>query len=408
MPKQIAIVGAGPSGLMAAEVLVAHGFSVTVYDAMPSAGRKFLQAGRGGLNISHIHSLDSFIASYGNSAAWLAPMIRDFDAQAIQDWMRELGIDSFVGSSGRIFPADKKAAPLLRAWLHRLKQSGVVFCMKHRFIGWQDNALLFQLTENQTLIHADAVVLALGGASWPQLGSKGDWFELLINLGVNVAPLKPSNCSFCVNWTRHIVDHFAGSPIKPVVMEYRDVLGQCHQHQGELIMSSTGLEGGLIYRFSAQLREAIEHYGPQQITLDLIPSISEQQALAKLNQSSSRLSLSNQLKNALNLSPVKIALVQEYIKQGSQPKNKASLVKLLKHYPVTLTQTGSLVEAISTAGGVRRDAVNENLMLNALPSVFCVGEMLDWEAPTGGYLLTGSLATARWGAYGVTQWLSQA
>lgn len=405
MAKQVAVIGAGPAGLMAAEVLVSQGFLVSVYDAMPSAGRKFLQAGRGGLNISHSLVIDEFLLQYGEASHWLAPMIRAFDAAAIQMWMKGLGIDSFIGSSGRIFPTDKKAAPLLRAWLHRLKQAGVSFHMKHCFVGWQGRSLLFNCSNAQKLVNADAVVMALGGASWPQLGSKGDWLAGFAQQGVDVAPFKPANCSFQVTWSQHLIQHHAGAPIKPVTLYYQDNLGQVHQHQGELILSASGLEGGLIYRFSAMLRDAIESFGTQTIYLDMLPSLNAQQALVKLNQQPARMSLSNKLKNGLHLSTVKISLVQEWIKQNQQAMTHDSLVHLLKHYPVSLIATGEIEQAISSAGGVKQSALDEQLMLNAKPGVFCVGEMLDWEAPTGGYLLTASLATARWGAQGVAAWL---
>lgn len=405
MAKQVAVIGAGPAGLMAAEVLVSQGFLVSVYDAMPSAGRKFLQAGRGGLNISHSLAIDEFLLQYGEASNWLTPMIRAFDASAIQAWMKGLGIDSFIGSSGRIFPIDKKAAPLLRAWLHRLKQAGVSFHMKHRFIGWQGASLLFNHADTQELVSADAVVMALGGASWPQLGSKGEWLAPFAQQGIEVAPFRPANCSFNVAWSQHLVQHYAGAPIKPVILHYQDSAGQSYQHQGELILSASGLEGGLIYRFSAVLRDAIQSFGSQTIYLDMLPSLNEQQALNKLNQSSARLSLSNKLKTSLNLSAVKIGLVQEWVKQHNVTPNYVSLVQLLKHYPVSLIAVGEIAQAISSAGGVKQSALDERLMLTTKPGVFCVGEMLDWEAPTGGYLLTASLATARWAAQGVAEWL---
>ena len=405
MSKRVVVVGAGPAGLMAAEVLVTNGFLVSVYDAMPSAGRKFLQAGRGGLNITHSQPVDEFVHNYYEASNWLAPMIRGFNASAIQVWMKELGIDGFVGSSGRIFPGDKKAAPLLRAWLHRLKQAGVVFYMKHRFIGWNEESLLMTCPDGQSLVQADAFVMALGGASWPQLGARGDWLASFAQKGIDVAPFRPANCSFNVAWSHHLIQRYAGAPIKPVTLHYHDYLGRNHQHQGELILSASGLEGGLIYRFSSLLRDAIELCGTQTIHLDLLPGLNEQQALNKLNQASARLSLSNKLKSSLHLSAVKIGLVQEWIKQHNVTPNDASLVQLLKRYPVSLVAVGDIAQAISSAGGVKQTALNEKLMLTTKPGVFCVGEMLDWEAPTGGYLLTASLATARWGALGVTEWL---
>ena len=407
MPKHVAVIGAGPAGLMTAEVLVAHGFSVSVYDAMPSAGRKFLQAGRGGLNISHSLNIDDFVQNYYEASTWLAPMIRAFDTTAIQSWMSGLGIASFVGSSGRIFPADKKAAPLLRAWLHRLKQSGVVFHMKHRFVGWRGQALLVDTPTGQKTIASDAMVLALGGASWPQLGSKGDWLDMFACTGIEVAPFRPANCSFNVAWSEYMQQHYAGSPIKPVALTYEDVHGQSYRCQGELIVSSSGLEGGLIYGFSALLREAIADNGPQTVYLDLLPSLSLDQVRQKLMQAPQRLSLSNKLTSTLKLSAVKVALIQENLKGEVSGVSLKIVAERLKHCPVKLTGTGLLEEAISSAGGVKATALDERLMLTEKPGVFCVGEMLDWEAPTGGYLLTASLATARWGAQGVVSWLNR-
>lgn len=407
MPKQVAVIGAGPAGLMAAEVLVAHGFSVSVYDAMPSAGRKFLQAGRGGLNISHSLHLDAFLQNYYEASTWLAPMIRAFDATAIQSWMSGLGIGSFVGSSGRIFPTDKKAAPLLRAWLHRLKQSGVVFHMKHRFVRWQDQAVLFDTPTGQKTIAPDATVLALGGASWPQLGSKGDWLKGFKQLGIEVAEFKPANCSFNVAWSQHMQQHYAGSPIKPVALTFEDTHGQCLYRQGELVLSSSGLEGGLIYGYSALLREAISNNGSHSIYLDLVPGLTLEQVMQKLMQAPQRLSLSNKLSTTLKLSAVKVALIQESLKAEASKPSLKTVAEKLKHYPIVLTGTGLLAEAISSAGGVKVTAMDEQLMLKVKPGVFCVGEMLDWEAPTGGFLLTASLATARWGAQGVVSWLNR-
>lgn len=407
MPKQVAVIGAGPAGLMAAEVLVAHGLSVSVYDAMPSAGRKFLQAGRGGLNISHSLHIDDFLQNYYEASTWLAPMVRAFDATAIQSWMSGLGIASFVGSSGRIFPTDKKAAPLLRAWLHRLKQSGVVFHMKHRFVGWQGQALLLDTPTGQKTIASDAMVLALGGASWPQLGSKGDWLDMFALLGIEVAPFRPANCSFNVAWSEHMQQQYAGFPIKPVALTFQDANGRSYRRQGELMVSSSGLEGGLIYGYSALLREAIVDNGPQTIQLDLLPSLSLDHVRQKLMQAPQRLSLSNKLTTALKLSAVKVVLIQESLKGEASKASLKIVAERLKHYPIQLTGTGLLAEAISSAGGVKAAALDEQLMLNAKPGVFCVGEMLDWEAPTGGYLLTASLATARWGAQGVVSWLNR-
>lgn len=401
----VVIIGAGPAGLMAAEVLSREGVLVNVYDAMPSAGRKFLQAGRGGLNITHINDFSVFMSAYAEQQSWLSPMIAAFDNQAIQLWMKDLGVASFVGSSGRVFPDDKKAAPLLRAWLHRLRKQGVVFHMKHRFVGWHETEVQFETPIEKISVAADAVVLALGGASWPALGSDGRWVELLSRQGITVSPLKPANCSFVVPWSEYLVAHYAGHPIKPVVLSYQNLAGEVCSHKGELMLSASGLEGGLIYQVSAPLREAILSRGEQIIYLDLMPDWSNVKITRQLSKQSKSLSLVNQLKRGLKLTGVKVALLNEYLINMNTSPDITLLPFLIKKLPIKLISVGSLAEAISTAGGVSRSEFDVNLMLQRKPGVFCAGEMLDWEAPTGGYLLTAVLATGRHAACGVLKWL---
>lgn len=402
---RVAIVGAGPAGLMAAEVLSREGVLVSVYDAMPSAGRKFLQAGRGGLNITHSNDFSVFMSAYAEQQAWLAPMIAEFDNRAIQAWMKGLGVDSFVGSSGRVFPTGKKAAPLLRAWLHRLRQQGVVFHMKHRFVGWDNSQLRFETAEGIVSVAADAVVLALGGASWPNLGSDGRWVEILSQFNINIASLRPANCSFVVRWSDYLISNYAGCPIKPVVLSYQNLSGQTLVYKGELMLSASGLEGGLIYQVSAPLRDAIMFHGEQTIYLDLMPDWSAAEIDQSLRKQSKTLSLANQLKRGLKLSGVKLALINEHLITMKTNHDSAALANLLKKMPIKLIEAGALAEAISTAGGVIKTEFDSCLMLQRKPGVFCAGEMLDWEAPTGGYLLTAVLATGRHAGYGVLAWL---
>lgn len=404
MLARIAIVGAGPAGLMAAEYL-SQNHEVHVYDAMPSAGRKWLQAGRGGLNISHSRPFAEFMTAYGTAESWLAPMIAEWDADAIRQWMRSLGVDSFVGSSGRIFPQDKKAAPLLRAWLTRLKQQGVQFHMRHRLVDWQEQTLLLACAQGQLSVNYDAVILALGGASWPHLGSDGQWFHLLQQKQIALNAFLPANCGFQVHWSQYLLQH-AGQPLKPVSIRYTMEQAEIVQ-QGELMLSATGLEGSLIYQHAANLRQLLLAQGQQIIYLDLLPNLSLQQIEQRWHNSNPRHSLSRRLQQAFSLSKVKIALVQEMNQRQPAPLSVEQLFLLLKQYPIELTAVGSLLEAISTAGGVQQQMLNQDLMLLSQPGIFCAGEMLDWEAPTGGYLLTASLASGRWAAKGVAAWLAK-
>ena len=398
---QIAIIGAGPAGLMAAEVLSQHGLQVAVYDAMPSAGRKFLMAGKGGMNITHAEPFERFLSRYGVRRSELEAMITAFSPHTLRDWVQGLGIETFVGSSGRVFPTEMKAAPLLRAWLHRLRSNGVSFHMRHRWLGWTDAGLLaFENQQGQCNIKADAVILALGGGSWPQLGSNAAWLPVLSQQGVALSPLQPANCGFEVAWSEFFRSRFAGQPLKAVVL---NVDNQAPQ-QGELMVTEHGLEGGLIYALSAPIREQINANGWAKIHLDLLPDRSESSIVERLNAPRGKNSFSNHLRKRLGIDGVKAALLHETA-SSEILNNPQQLAHHLKALPITLNATRPLAEAISTAGGVSFSAVDQNLMLQTMPSVFCAGEMLDWEAPTGGYLLTACLASGRAAGLGALAWL---
>ncbi|RZI82652.1 MAG: TIGR03862 family flavoprotein [Rubrivivax sp.] len=411
----VIVIGGGPAGLMAAEKLAAGGAQVDVYDAMPSVGRKFLLAGKGGLNLTHAEALDAFLGRYAERRAALTSSIEAFDPEALRAWAQGLGIETFVGTSQRVFPKDLKAAPLLRAWLHRLRQAGVRFHMRHRWQGWADDgALLFNSPQGQVTAQADATVLALGGASWARLGSDGAWVPLLQARGADVAPLKPSNCGFDVaptspgrtGWSDHLRDKFAGAPIKPVAMSFTDAQGHTHRQQGEFVLTYTGIEGSLVYAFSARIRDAIAAQGSATIHLDLLPSHTPEQVLQETKRPRGTRSLSTHLKSCLGIHGVKMAWLHELL-TPAQLADPHQLAQLLKALPVTLSAARPIDEAISTAGGVTFEALTEHHMLRSLPGVFCAGEMLDWEAPTGGYLLTACMSTGRAAGQGVLAWWAE-
>ncbi|MFN9766061.1 MAG: TIGR03862 family flavoprotein [Pseudomonadota bacterium] len=407
---RIAIIGGGPAGLAAAEVLAAGGAQVELFDAMPSVGRKFLLAGRGGLNLTHAEPLEPFLARYGAEREWLEPIVRAFDPQALRDWARGLGIATFVGTSGRVFPADMKAAPLLRAWLHRLRAAGVVLRARHRWLGWADDGRLrFAAPAGEWLHRADATVLALGGASWARLGSDGAWVPWLRARGVAVSELQPSNCGFDVvgGWSDHLRQRFAGQPVKPVVASVRLEDGTLLRRQGEFVLTGTGVEGSLVYAFSSPLREAIARHGRATLTLDLLPSHGAEQVRAEVGRPRGSRSMATHLKSRLNVHGLKLALLHEVL----GPRGIGDAVRLaeaLKALPLTLAAPRPIDEAISTAGGVAWSALDPGLMLHRQPGVFCAGEMLDWEAPTGGYLLTACVATGRAAGQGVLRWWASA
>jgi uncharacterized flavoprotein (TIGR03862 family) len=400
--RSAAVLGGGPAGLMAAEVLAADGAEVHVYDAMRSVGRKFLLAGKGGLNLTHSEGLDAFVARFGARQNEISALLGHFGPQQLRDWATGLGIETFVGSSGRVFPRDMKAAPLLRAWLQRLRAQGVGFHMRHRWVGWgNDGALRFDTPSGETRLKPDALVLALGGASWSRLGSDGAWVELLRQRGVALAPLRPSNCGFNVDWSEHFASRHAGQALKSVAIE----LPGTHWRQvGEFVISGYGIEGSLVYAASAPLREAIDAQGSAMLHLDLLPARSLEWVAAELAHPRGSRSLSTHLKSRLGLSGVKAGLLYEVADKATLA-DAARLAALIKSLPLTLKSTRPIDEAISSAGGVRFEALDDALMLRDLPGVFCAGEMLDWEAPTGGYLLTASMASGRAAGAGALGWL---
>jgi uncharacterized flavoprotein (TIGR03862 family) len=401
--SSVIVIGAGPAGLMAAEVLSAAGVQVEVYDAMPSAGRKFLLAGRGGLNLTHSEPLDVFAARYLSRRAEIEVRLKTFDPQALREWAHGLGIATFVGTSGRVFPADMKAAPLLRAWLHRLREARVRFHMRHRFVGWSaDGALRFATQHGEVQAHADGVVLALGGASWSRLGSDGAWVPLLQERGVAIGPLLPSNCGFDVRggWSEYFASRYAGHPFKSVAIRFAGVY-----QRGEFVATATGVEGSLVYAFSAALRDAVQAHGNATFELDLLPGKSEEQVRIEAAHPRGSRSLPAHLKSRLGIDGIKLALLHELLAKEAL-NDPARLAAAIKALLLTVDAARPIDEAISTAGGVRFDALDEHLMLRAMPGVFCAGEMLDWEAPTGGYLLTACFATGRAAAQGLLQnWL---
>ncbi|OOW68627.1 NAD(FAD)-utilizing dehydrogenase [Xanthomonas axonopodis pv. melhusii] len=405
--QRLAVIGGGPAGLMAAEVACAAGLAVDLYDAKGSVGRKFLIAGKGGLNLTHSDSMPLFAQRYRERQQPVSEWLQDFDADALRDWARELGVETYVGSSGRVFPMDRKAAPLLRGWVRRLKEQSVVFHVQHRWLGWSENgALRFDAPTGTVECSAEAVVLALGGGSWPQLGSDGQWQASLQRCGIAVAPLVPANCGFDIAWSAHFVQRHAGAPLKPVVAHWQDSNGMQHALQGECVATANGIEGSLIYALAADLRAQIDAHGVAELVLDLIPGRSFERVHAELAQPRKGRSFSEHLRRQVGIDGVKAALLYEEL--GKQAGDDVALVaRTLKQLPLRLLRPRPLAEAISSAGGVRLEALDDQLMALAQPGVFCAGEMLDWEAPTGGYLLTACFASGRRAARGAVQWLAQ-
>jgi uncharacterized flavoprotein (TIGR03862 family) len=401
-PTRVAVIGGGPAGLMAAQTLAEQGVSVDLFDAMPSVGRKFLLAGIGGLNLTHAEALERFVTRYGQRADVLTPWVQAFGPEQLRAWASTLGVATFVGSSNRVFPVDMKAAPLLRAWLHRLREQGVRFHMRHRWSGWNDQGdLLLVGPQGRLTFKAAATVLALGGASWPQLGSDGAWWPWLQAKGADLAELKPSNCGFDVDWSEHFSSRYAGQALKSVALTLPGFA-----QRGEFVVTATGVEGSLIYAASPHLRDALAGQGQASFTLDLLPDRSLEWVTAELAHPRGPRSLSTHLKTRLSLSGVKAGLLWERVAKADQ-NIPARLAAKIKALPITVTTARPIAEAISTAGGVRFEGLDPQLMLRALPGVFVAGEMLDWEAPTGGYLLTACFSTALVAGNGAAQWVAR-
>ncbi len=374
---RIAIIGAGPAGLMAADQLSQAGMGVDVYDRMPSVARKFLMAGRGGLNLTHSEPFERFTGRYGKAAPSLRTALDAFPPKALRDWADALGAETFVGSSGRIFPKAMKASPLLRAWLVRLRDQGVTFHLRHDWQGWDDEQLVFAAPIGHLYVKPDVTVLALGGASWPRLGGDGGWSAYLADQGVELSPFQPANAGFEVAWTASFVERFAGTPLKNIALSFKG-----RAVKGEVMPTRYGLEGGAIYALGAPLRDAITRDGHADLLIDLRPDLNAGQVASKLGRGANKDSLSNRLRKTLNLSPAAIALMHE---------TQATDVKAV---PVRLTAMQGLDRAISSAGGIRLEALTPDFELKARPRIYAIGEMLDWEAPTGGYLLQACFSTA--------------
>lgn len=390
---QIAIVGGGPAGLMAAEVANAAGLTVDLFEAKGSVGRKFLIAGKGGLNLTHSEPRPDFDARYRERMNAVAAWLDAFDGEALRAWAREYGVETYVGSSGRVFPMDRKAAPLLRGWVRRLRERGVRFHVQHRWLGWDDDdRLRFDTPDGERCIRAQASVLALGGASWPQLGSDGAWVAALDERGIDIAPLRPSNCGFDIGWSAHLADKHAGAPLKPVVAHWRDPDGARHALQGECVITASGIEGSVVYAISADLRECLLRDGEATLWLDLAPGRDAERLRGDLEKPRGKRSLGEHVRRQTGLDAVKVALLHEVLPREAMT-DTARVAATIKHLPLTLRNARPVAEAISTAGGVRLEVLDDSLQSKALPGVFFAGEMLDWEAPTGGYLLTACFAS---------------
>ena len=430
----VAIVGAGPAGLMAAERLSAQGVQVHVFDGKASVGRKFLLAGKGGLNLTHSEAFERFVERYGDAQLMLRPLLQDFGAEQLCAWAQGLGIGTFVGTSGRVFPTDMKAAPLLRAWLARLRAQGVVFHMRHLWKGWNaEQALLMETQEGVLPVQAKATLLALGGGSWARLGSDGAWVPLLQAQGVSVASLQSANCGFDVGepgavtpetasrraffkelvggkpqiakgWSALFGERFAGAPLKSVAIRFADSLGRSFERRGEFVATATGVEGSLIYAVSNLLRDEIALNGSATLELDLLPAFSHEKVLQEVRHPRGSRSLSSHLKGRLGLDGVKAGLLHEVLSKEAM-QDPVKLAQAIKCLPITVVTARPIDEAISTAGGVTWAALDEQLMCKALPGVFCAGEMMDWEAPTGGYLLTACFATGVRAARGIQSYV---
>ena len=413
MKKSVAVIGGGPAGLMAAEVISRQGVRVDVYDSMPSVGRKLLMAGKSGLNITHSDPFDVFVSRYGKRSKNIEPFLKAFGSDQLREWVHSLGIQTFIGTSGRVFPMGMKASPLLRAWLKRLSDSGVTFHLRHKWTGFTSTQaaapgeangnksifLRFLTPNGEVTVKADAVVLALGGGSWSRLGSDGAWVPWLRQAGAGVEPLRPSNCGFDVTWSEHFREKYDGHPIKSVVLSF----GDFHQ-QGEFIVTREGVEGGLIYTTSARMRDEIEANGTAVMHLDLKPDRTLEWLVDKLSRPRGRRSLASYLEKTLGIKGVKAGLLREFVSREDFT-NPERLAEFIKALPIPLVAPRPLDEAISSAGGIRFESLDENLMLKVMRGLFCAGEMLDWEAPTGGYLLTACFSSGHAAGQGVLKWL---
>lgn len=406
----LAVVGGGPAGLMAAEVARAAGVEVDVFEAKGSVGRKFLIAGKGGLNLTHSEPMPGFARRYRERERDVAGWLRGFDADDLRAWARDLGVETFVGTSGRVFPSDIKAAPLLRGWVRRLREQGVRFHVQHHWLGWDDTgALRFATPEGERTVRAGASVLALGGGSWPQLGSDGAWEDMLRGLGVDVAPLRPANCGFDIGWSTHFARRHAGAPLKPVVAQWCDVSGTAQSRQGECVVTTTGIEGSLVYALSADLRETIARDGSALLHLDLAPGRTEARLRDALGAPRRGRSLGEHIRRQAGIAGAKAGLLREVLDRDAM-QDPGMLAAAIKRLPLRLQAPRPIAEAISSAGGVRLESLDDALMLasgTGIPAgTFCAGEMLDWEAPTGGYLLTACFASGRRAGKGAVAWLA--
>ncbi|MCZ2720082.1 TIGR03862 family flavoprotein [Marinomonas sp. 15G1-11] len=402
---KVVVIGAGPAGLMAAERIASAGYQVDIYDAMPSVARKFLLAGKGGMNITHSEADRLFRQRFYEANDWVSEWLNVFNATDLRDWLDLLGVETFIGTSGRVFPIEMKAAPLLRKWVHRLKQQGVEFHVRHKWLGWQQGCLHFKNIEKDVFVDSNAVLLALGGASWPALGSDAQWVNFLVSKS-EFRSFRPANSGFECKWSQYFADHNKGKPIKGVCISLAGDPVDKNKVKGEVMVDEKGLEGSLVYAHSASIRNRIEERGYAEITIDLMPDLLKEEIVSRLNQPKGKMSLSSFMKKKLKLDSVKSMLLRERLSNSEMQDSKV-MASYLKAFPLVLTKCFDIEHAISSAGGVKRSALTKELMLINKAGVFCSGEMLDWEAPTGGYLLTASMASGYYAANGLIHWLNE-
>ena len=402
----VAVIGGGPAGLMAANTLLDQGIRVKLFDAMPSLGRKFLMAGKSGLNLTHAEPFETFITRYGDQQTTLSPWLKQFGPNEIQDWATALGVETFVGSSGRVFPMEMKAAPLLRAWLHQLRSKGLKTYMRHRWCGWNSDGLLsFQTAEQDVVIHPQAVLLALGGASWPQLGSNGQWQDDMLKRKIAFNPFTPANCGLNYPWSDYLKEHHAGDAIKSVRLSLKTAEGKNLSKKGDFVLSRYGIEGSLVYHFASEVYKIISNSKEASLQLDLSPDRNEQALTLALSKPRGSHSFAKHLQRTCGIKGIKAKLLRELVPE-IQSLPAQQLAKHIKSLTLKIKSTRPLTEAISSAGGISFDALDEHLMLKELPGVFCAGEMLDWDAPTGGYLFSACFATGRAAGLGIAHWLA--